>query len=405
MGEQFDRATSLNELCKAVRECKRGVTHKDGPVDWYMHRLIKAETLQREILGGKYHLRPGTIVQIYRPKRREAVAPWFKDRVWQRSICNNGVYDDLTHSLCYDNGACQKGRGTEQAIRRTIYFLQRIYRATGSNVGWGLHEDIHKYFPSTPHEQVRQQDIRMVTEPLFLPYLFEIIDSVSDPREPEIIAQDPFGERGTGLGSQLNQLNQVALQSDIDHELKTFCKYSERYMDDFLILDAEKNVCIRAKETIGRMLKEKGLEGVDKGGIFRLKDGFWFLRHRFILTDTGKVIVRMHPENIRYEKRALKGLKEALYRGETDMTYIRMQYQTFAAQCTYCTGNGPLHMMDEYYKGLFREKPEYKLTRRHLHGNHQEQGKKAPGRGARERPPAEQNSETAGDAGVPGHHQ
>ena len=405
MGEQFDRAAGLNELCRAVKECRKGVGHKDGPVDWYMHRLTKAEALQRDILRGKYHLRPGTKVQIYRPKRREAVAPWFRDRVWQRSMCNNGVYDDLTSGLCYDNGACQKGKGTEQAIRRTIQFLHEIYRATGSNEGWGLHKDIRRYFPSTPHEQVKAHDRGCITEPLFLPFLFEIVDSVKDPREPEEILLDPFGPRGTGLGSQVNQLNQVAIPSDIDHELKTFCRWSERYMDDFLVLDPRKEICVRAGETIDRMLAAKGLTGTDKGGYFRLKDGFWYLRHRFILTDTGKAIVKMHPENIQYEKRALKGLREALYRGETDMDYIRMQYQTFVAQCTYCTGNGPLRMMDNYYRELFRERPEYKATRRYLYGNHQIRKKAEPGAAPGERAAQEQGGEAAGDAGVPGDPQ
>jgi len=405
MGEQFDRAVSLNELCRAIKECRKGVGHKDGPVDWYMHRLTKAETLQRDILKGKYHLRPGTVVQIYRPKRREAVAPWFRDRVWQRSMCNSGVYDDLTRGLCYDNGACQKGKGTEQTIRRTILFLQQIFRETGGNAGWGVHRDVQKYFPSTPHEEVKRQDAEKITEPLYLPYLYEIIDSIKDPREPEEILLDPFGPRGTGLGSQINQLNQVAILSDIDHELKTFCRWSERYMDDFLVLDPRKEVCVRAGEAIDRMLTEKGLTGTDKGGYFRLKDGFWYLRHRFILTDSGKVIVKMHPENIRAEKQALKGLKAALYRGETDMDYIRMQYQTFVAQCTYCTGDGPLHTMDQYYTELYREKPRYKKPRRYLYGNHQKRASSEPGAAPGKRPAPEQGSQAAGDAGVYRHPQ
>ena len=375
----------MTELCKAIKECRRGVSYKDGPTDWYIHRLMKAEALQRDILSGRYKLRPGTVVKIYRPKKREAVAPWFRDRVWQRSMCNNGVYHDLTHSLCYDNAACQVGKGTNQSFLRTIRFLQEIYRKTGSNEGWGVHIDVHQYFPKTPHDEIIALDERLITEPLFLPYLNEIVKSVADPRTEEVILSDPFGERGTGLGSQANQLNQVALPSDIDHELKTRCRWSQRYMDDFLILDTDKEKCVWAAETIDRMLKEKGLTCANRNGIFRLKDGFWYLRHRFILLDTGKVVVKMHPESIRNEKNALKGLRNELIAGRTDMNYIRAQYQTFVAQATYCSSNGVLRAMDKFYTELFREKPKYVYTRRYLYGNHQKRKGSASGRENQER--------------------
>lgn len=371
MGEQFDRAVSMTELTRAIRECRRGVSYKDGPTDWYIHSYTKAKTLRDDILRGRYRLRPGTTVQIYRPKRREAVAPWFRDRVWQRSMCNNGVYDDLTRGLVYDNYACQKDKGTDLAIRRTVLALREIYCEDGSNDGWGVHKDITKYFPSTPQDEIKDLDRERIREPLYLPFLDEIVESVEDKRAPEIIAADPFGKRGTGLGSQINQLNQVALLDGIDHALLSFCGHSERYMDDFLILDKEKSACVRASETIDRMLAEKGLRGVNKEGYFRLRDGFYFLRHFFLLTDSGRVIVRLHPDALRDERHTLQGMKRALERGETDMQHIRVHYQCVISQFNYCTGDGAIRAMDQFYTHLFREKPIYKRERRHFYGNHQ----------------------------------
>lgn len=75
MGEQFDKAVSMKELCEAIRQCKRGVSHKDGPTDWYNHAYTKAKSLKDEIERGRYKLRPGSIVKIYRPKYREASRP------------------------------------------------------------------------------------------------------------------------------------------------------------------------------------------------------------------------------------------------------------------------------------------------------------------------------------------
>lgn len=370
MGEQFDKAVSMKELCRAIRQCKRGVSHKDGPTDWYNHAYTKAKYLKDEIEHGRYKLRPGAIVKIYRPKYREAIAPWFKDRVWQRAMCNNGVYHDLTAHLSYDNYACQVGKGTDLAVRRTIRALQDIYRETGSNEGWGVHLDIRKYFPSTPHEAVRALDRAVIAEPDFLPFLDEIIDSVADKRTPEEVARDPFGARGTGLGSQINQLHQAALLDDIDKALETFCAHSSRYMDDFLILDKHKDVCRCAERTVADMLAVKGLQSVSKNGIFKLGDGFYYLGLHFRLTDTGKVIVRLHPDAMKTERNALRGLKRALDAGRTTMAYIRIHYQCYIARAEYCSGDGAIHSMDQFYKKLFREKPIYKRKRRYLHGRY-----------------------------------
>lgn len=371
----------MSELMKAIRQCKKGVGYKDGPNYWYLHGLTKAKMLKTEIQKGKYKLRPGVPVQIFRPKKREAIAPWFRDRVWQRSMCNNGVYHDLTRSLAYDNVACQKEKGTDLAIRRTIAALQKIYRETGSNEGWGVHRDVRKYFPSTPHSSVKTQDRRMITEPRFIQYLDEIVDSIRDPRTREEIRADPFGERGTGLGSQINQLNQVALLNRIDHELITFCKHSQRYMDDFLILDKQKGVCMKAGSLIDRELAECGLTGVDKSGIFKLSDGFYFLRHYFKLTETGKVIVRLHPGALKAERNALRGMKRALDRGEITMDQIKQHYQCFISQAEYTgPGDGVIRSMDKFYTTLFRQRPAYKRKRRYFYGNPEKSPEGARGR-------------------------
>lgn len=331
---------------------------------------MKAEALKQDLETGRYKLRPGTKVQIYRPKKREATAPWFRDRVWQRSMCNNGVYDDLTKHLIYDNAACQKGKGTELAIRRTVQALDKIYRQDGSNAGYGVHLDIKKYFPSTPHNDVLLLDQRLISEKRYVPYLAELVQSHPDERPAEIIAADPFGERGTGLGSQINQLHQIALLTDVDHRLKCTCRFFQRYNDDFLVLDKERTVCEDARSVITEMLRERGLSCVDKSGVFRLKDGFYYLRKRFILSDSGKVIIKLHPSVPRYERQALKGMKAALDRGEITMDDVRVHYQAFIAQASYATGTGLIRDMDAFYTSVFREKPKYKMIRRYLHGYH-----------------------------------
>lgn len=360
MGEQFNKAASLHEIDKGNRQCKCGVSGKPSVMDAYIHGLSFDRNILDDVLSGKYHMRPGKPVHIYRPKERDALAPYYRDRVWQRSMCNNGVYADLTGSAIFDNMACQRGKGTDLALRRVIGFLQRLHRKDPTAPIYGKHLDVRKYFPSTPQTVVKEHDRRKITEPLFIPYLDEIIDSVPDPRTEAEIAADSFGKRGTGLGSQINQLNQVSLLDRLDHELKTFCKYYQRFNDDFLILDHDKAVVERAAQVIDKYLSQIGLVMVDKAGTFDVrKNGFYYLRKKFVLTDTGRVVLRLHPNAVKEERKALRGMKRLLDRGEITMDKIERHYQSWVANAEYC-GDAPIRAMDEYYTKLFRRKPKYK---------------------------------------------
>lgn len=80
IGEQFDSASSLRQIVRSARKCRVGVGHKDGPVEFCYTALGSGEKVREEILNGTYHARKGAVVQIWRPKRRTANAPWFRDR-------------------------------------------------------------------------------------------------------------------------------------------------------------------------------------------------------------------------------------------------------------------------------------------------------------------------------------
>lgn len=378
MDEQFNKAASLWEIDKGNRQCRCGVSRKASVMDAYIHGLSFDRNVLDDILAGTYRLRPGKTVEIYRPKRRQAVAPYYRDRVWQRAMCNNGVYRDLTRSSIHDNMACQKGKGTDLAILRVIAFLQRLHREAPGAPIYGKHLDIHRYFPSTPQAEVKRHDREKITEPLFIPYLDEIIDSIPDTRPEAEIEADPFGKRGTGLGSQINQLNQVSLPDRLDHELKSFCRFCIRYNDDFLILDHDKAVIDRATALINGWLTAHGLEMVDKAGTFNVrKTGFYFLRKKFILTDSGKIILRLHKNAMQEERRTLDGMKRLLDRGEITMQKVEQHYQSWVAGAEYC-GDAPIRAMDAYYTRTFRRKPNYKRKRRYLYGNRNERKRTPP---------------------------
>lgn len=368
MGEQFDRATSMRYLSLSAKKTLRGVGHKDGPQEFNTTRLGSCARLRRDVLRKRYHARPGTPVEIFRPKHRTATAPWYRDRVWQRSMCLSGVYDDLTRGFIRENFACQQGKGTDLAIRTVIWMLQDLHKAAPGETVWGKHLDIRRFFPSTPQEEIKKLDRERITEPLFIPYLDEIIDMQPDPRSPEEIAADAHGRRGTGLGSQINQLNQVALPDELDHQIKARCPHYARYNDDFLLLSHSKETLNECTELIAAWCEQKGLELTDKTGLFRAQDGFYYLRKKFILQPGGRIVIRMHPRALAEERETLRNLKRLVDKGERSMEQVKAHYQSWIANAEYA-GDGPIRAMDRFYTTLFRLRPDYKRKRRYLYGS------------------------------------
>lgn len=367
MGSQFDKASSMAGLSKAAAKCLSGSRHKDGPVEFVNTCLGSCGKLQKELRTGKYHLRPGKQIEIFRPKKRTADAPWFRDRVWQKAMVNNGLYEDLTKGFIEENYACQRGKGTDRILRRIVALMQELHRQAPDSEIYGRHLDIRKYFPSTPHRLLHELDERIVTEPDYLPYLYEIVESKKDQREESEINADPFGRRGTGLGSEINQLHQVSLLNELDHKIKEICPAYVRYNDDFLILSHSREDLQKTVDLIAGELESKGLKMVDKNGCFRISNGFYFMQKKFIMLPGGKIIIKMKPEAIAAERQHLRAMKRLMDEGWRDYAAVQRHYQSWVANAEYC-GDGPIRKMDEYYKQVFGRKPEYKRSRRYLYG-------------------------------------
>lgn len=391
MGEQFDQAISLNELFKSTRKCAKGVRWKDHVLRYELHALTRSQKMRDELLSGSYKISPYVSVYITRPKERIALATRFRDRTFQGSMIANGVYDDLTRRNIYDNGACQIGKGIEHAIRRTVRLLQRYYARTGTNRGYVRHLDATKYFPSTPHSEaisVIEMDVR---DPEFILHLSNIVESYKDERQDEAIEADQFGARGIGLGSPVSQLLELAIPNEIDHVLKEKMHVDlVRVMDDFLVFAPDKqNIDDAANYVITEMAK-RGITVKDKSSPSRrLEDGFTFVQLRFILTETGKVVLKIPTEKLAEERRRLKKLAGLYWSGEITMDSVERHYQSVISSFKRANSAMQIKEMDNLYSNLFRKKPNYKCNRRRpIHGKHcKNSGRTAPGGAQKKRTP------------------
>ena len=290
----FDKAMEYGNLRRALKRCCRDVRWKDSVVGYELHAPQNTHQIMAEMANGKYRISPYQEFTIYEPKERHILATRIKDRQVQMALCMNGLYDDFTEHFIHDNVACQNGKGTDFALKRLKTHLRRYYQKHGKN-GWVLKIDIHHFFPSTPHSIAKAAVCKRISDPDACAYVCDVIDSFG-------------GDRGIGLGSQISQLVELSVLDDIDHFIKEKLrvKHYIRYMDDLVLIHEDREFLENCRLLIEFKVRRLGLELNEKTTLYPLKQGVKFLQWRFILTDTGKIVMKMSNRKMGKQRRRLK---------------------------------------------------------------------------------------------------
>lgn len=284
-------------MYKGLKRSCKNVRWKTSVTQYEINGLKNTAKLIRDIRNGKYKLSKYQEFEIFEPKRRHITATRIKDRQVQRSLCDTTLYDLLTKSFVHDNCACQKGKGTIFAMKQLKKRLQWYYRKHGSNDGYFLKCDVHHFFESIDHDKLKEQLTKRIDDLHILEMTFEIIDS--------------FGDKGTGLGSQVSQLLALTFLDGLDHYIKEKLKVDTevRYMDDIIIVDESKEHLKEVRHKIELYLKNIGLELNSKTTIQPLHKGVTFLNWKYIVTDKGKVLMLPNTHRLAKKRRKIKAMK------------------------------------------------------------------------------------------------
>ncbi|MDO4562222.1 MAG: hypothetical protein Q4C12_00150 [Clostridia bacterium] len=177
-----ETACDFESLYNAMNVCKGDVMWKDSVAGWVKNGIINCAKLEEQLNTGTYSIDEYSRFTIFEPKKRDIVSTRFKDRVFQRSLCDTYLTKQITKSFIYDNGACLEDKGTEFARRRIIAHMQKFYRKHGRN-GYVLKCDITNYFGSTPHSVVKDKVKMLCDDKWAYLELCRIIDSFWNARQ------------------------------------------------------------------------------------------------------------------------------------------------------------------------------------------------------------------------------
>lgn len=134
--------------------------------------------------------------------------------------------------------------------------------------------------------------------------IFDIIDSFAK-------------DKGIGLGSQVSQLIALLYLNNLDHYIKEqlHINYYIRYMDDFILVHQDKEYLKHCLKLIQNKLKEVKLELNNKTSIQPLNKGTVFLHWKYILTNSGKVLLLPDKKKLRNNRVKLNKLKNLFDKG------------------------------------------------------------------------------------------
>ena len=379
---KYSDVYDANTLYSAFNLAKRGSDWKESVQRCEYNILRTIRDLQNELSDGSYRQRPFFEFELReRGKVRHIKSMSIKDRILQRSACDNLFIPAIVPHLIYDNGASLAGKGVDFSRRRLETHLRKYYQKHG-NQGYILLVDCSKFFDNIRHEKLIEMCEKVVPQdcmPLFKYLLstFEIdVSSLSDKEIHDLYygvfnSLEHAKKRNTGgkkmmpkscgIGSQISQICGLFILSPVDHYIKTVkgIKYYGRYMDDSYIILESKEELAKLRTDIEARYAEIGLTvNMKKTQIFRIDKGFTWLKTRYCLTDSGRIIKRLPPDTVARTRRKLKKFKIKYDRGEMTFPHILQSYSSWRGNCTKYDAYRTIKEMDILFYTLFEKELE-----------------------------------------------
>jgi len=347
----YEDVFSYKNLYEAGKNCCKGVMWKNSTQS-YAARIVTntASThdtlMKREFKSRGFH----DFDLIERGKLRHIRSVHISERVVQRCLCDNILVPTFSHSFVYDNAASLKGKGVDFAMDRLDTHLHRFYRKHGAdavNKAYVLTGDFSDFFNSAPHSIIYKETERRIHDP--------------DVRRLACQFMEDFGSRGFGLGSQVSQIDALMVASPLDHFIKEKLriKHYGRYMDDFYLIHEDKEYLRYCMEQIKIQCEKYGFVlNKKKTRIAPLRNGVKFLKTKFFLTETGRVVRKMNPKSPIKMRRKLRIFRRWIDEGKFTLKDVETAYQSWRGHMIRGDSTLVLRKMDAFYKTLFENKEE-----------------------------------------------
>lgn len=353
---QFYHVFNRNALAKAAKDATKNVRYKASVKRYMQRRLVNISILSESLIHRK-DVRKGFICfsLFERGKLRKIMSVHFAERVPQKSLNQNALSPVLTRTLIYDNGASQKGKGTNFALNRMVTHLHRHYRRHGTD-GYILLIDFSDYFNNIDHD-IAKLIIRKNFNDDGIIWLSELfIDAYAQHNRKKLHLPESEARKGLGLGSEINQTLAISYPNRMDHFVKEVLRIKGygRYMDDSYLIHESKEYLEYCLEQIREICSELKITiSEKKTRIVKLSHGFCYLKTQFYITESGKIVKKPCHNAIVRQRRKLKKQKKLVDDGIMKIADVRASHASFRGSMLHKDARQSLRSLDELYNRLF----------------------------------------------------
>lgn len=295
-----------DDMYKAGKKCCNGVRWKNSTQRFEMHLFSGTARRRRLLLERKWI--PGAYVHFTiseRGKTRPIDAPRIQDRQVHKVYTKKVLLPLYRPEMIYNNGASLEGKGFEFSKRMLKEDLRWHFRRYGRD-GNVILIDFKQFFPSVSHEEIFKRHEKLLLNPDIRKIGDDVVNTVS-------------GGVGLPLGVEPSQAEMIAFPSALDNFIKCqlSIKCAGHYMDDYYVIvppdrDAKEIMAlIVAKAESLKLTVSKS-----KSRIVPLTKPFRYCKAKFILTETGRVVMNGNRDGVKRARRKIKAFRTKIQNGE-----------------------------------------------------------------------------------------
>lgn len=309
----------IDNLYKMWNIVKKTCKNKKEVYEFSLNLSTNINYIYDSLYNKTYKPSKYKVFMIFEPKPRLVASQVVIDKIVNHFITNYYLIPYLESSLIDQNVATRKGKGTSYANKLLVKYLNKLIINNKNKPIYCLKLDISKYFYSIDHDilleklklKIEDQDVINLIKTLIgetnKEYFNEKVLFYN--KKYNIDIPEYKNNKGLSIGAMTSQFLAVFYLNDIDHFIKENlkCKYFIKYMDDYLILDTNKeNLKVIWKKIEEKLHKNKLLLN-KKSNIYRLDNGINFLGYKYRVVN-NKLKINYNKKTYSKVKRKLKYL-------------------------------------------------------------------------------------------------
>lgn len=351
----FRSVITIQNLNASLEKRRKGVEWKGNVQKYLGHAVLKNKMAKDSLWNGKLDVdtRIRNLKVVERGKRRDVQAVMIDSRVIQGCVCDSALIPLCYDGLVYDNMASMEGRGVDRARKRMECHLQRMIRKCRDNDFYVIKTDFTKFFDSIPHDQCRKYMKQNGADGWIRGLSMKFIRMYHEAK----VAGTAMPGVGLSLGSQISQDMAVFVPSNVDHVVKDVLGIRGyiRYMDDCIVLCRTKEEAHMVLEEMEQASTEIGLQfNPRKTTIVKASKGFEFLKIRYRVQPSGKVVKTLAKSGIKRMRRKLKAFARMLDAGEITEQVAFDSFMSWFGNARYAHSYRTRKNMLRYYNSLFK---------------------------------------------------